>query len=77
LVLHRDLWVTTAIDDLDGIPIGLRTICLEAFEVGLLHAVFSHEFIKFSLHNTLDLHASNCMSHMAMVMTLQYVASYM
>jgi hypothetical protein len=54
-VLHGDLWVTTTIDNLDGIPIGLRTVRHEAFEVGILHAIFSHEFIEFSPHDTLGL----------------------
>jgi hypothetical protein len=53
-VLHGDLWVTTAIDDSDSIPVGLCTICHQAFEVELFHAVLSHEFVEFSLHNTLD-----------------------
>ena len=41
-VLHGDLWVTTTIEKVDGISIGLRTIHHEAFEVGLLHAIFSY-----------------------------------
>jgi hypothetical protein len=53
-VLHGDLWVTTAIDNLDDIPVGLRTVCHDAFEVGLLHAIFPHQFVEFSPHNTLD-----------------------
>jgi hypothetical protein len=32
-VLHGDLWITTAIDDSDSIPIGLCTVRHEAFEV--------------------------------------------
>jgi hypothetical protein len=55
LVLHGNLWITTAIDNSDNIPIGLYTVCHEAFEVGILHAVFSHEIIEFSPHDTLDL----------------------
>jgi hypothetical protein len=54
-VLHGDLWVTTAINDSDSIPIGLGTVCHEAFEVGILHAVLSHEIVEFSPHDTLDL----------------------
>jgi hypothetical protein len=54
-VLHGDLWVTTAIDDSDSIPIGLCTVCHEAFEVGILNAVFSHEIVEFSPHDSLDL----------------------
>jgi hypothetical protein len=55
LILHTDLWVTTAIDDSDSIPISLRTIRHEAFEVGILHAVLSHEIVELSPHDTLDL----------------------
>jgi hypothetical protein len=55
LVLHRDLWITTAIDDSDNIPIGLSTIRHEAFEVGILDAVLCHEIVEFSPHDTLDL----------------------
>jgi hypothetical protein len=54
-VLHGDLWITTAIDDLDSIPIGLRTIRHEAFEVGILDAVLCHDIVEFSPHDTLDL----------------------
>jgi hypothetical protein len=49
-VLHGDLWVTTAIDDSDSIPIGLCTVCHEALEVGILHVVFFHEIVEFSPH---------------------------
>jgi hypothetical protein len=55
LVLHRDLWITTAIDDSDNIPIGLSTIRHEAFEVGILDAVLCHKIVEFSPHDTLDL----------------------
>jgi hypothetical protein len=55
LVLHGDLWITTAIDDSDSIPIGLCTVCHEAFEVGILDAVLCHEIVEFSPHDTLDL----------------------
>jgi hypothetical protein len=54
-VLHGDLWVTTAINDSDSIPIGLGTVRHEAFEVGILHAVLCHEIVEFSPHDTLDL----------------------
>jgi hypothetical protein len=54
-VLHGDLWITTAIDDSDIIPIFLCTVCHEAFEVGILEAVLCHEIVQFSLHDTLDL----------------------
>jgi hypothetical protein len=40
--LHGDLWITTAIDNSDDILLGLCTVRLEAFEVGILHDVFSH-----------------------------------
>jgi hypothetical protein len=53
-VLHGDLWITTAIDDSDNIPIGLYTIRHEAFEVGILHAVLCDEIIELSPHDTLD-----------------------
>jgi hypothetical protein len=55
LVLYGDLWVTTAIDDLDSIPIGLCTFRHEALEVGIFPAVISHEIVEFSPHDTLDL----------------------
>jgi hypothetical protein len=35
MVLHGNLWITTSIDDSDSIPIGLCTVCHEAFEVGI------------------------------------------
>jgi hypothetical protein len=54
-VLHGDFWITTAIYDSDHIPFGLRTVRHEAFEVGILYTVLSHEIIKFSPHDTLDL----------------------
>jgi hypothetical protein len=54
-VLHRDLWITTAIDNLDSIPIGLCTVRHKAFEVGILDAIFCHEIVEFSSHDTLDL----------------------
>jgi hypothetical protein len=54
-VLHRDLWITTAIHDSDNIPIGLCTVRHEAFEVGILDAVLCHEIVEFSPHDTLDL----------------------
>jgi hypothetical protein len=54
-VLHGNLWVTTAIDDSDNIPIGLCTVRHEAFEVGILDAVLCHEIVGFSPHDTLDL----------------------
>jgi hypothetical protein len=52
-VLHGDLWITTAIDDSDSIPIGLCTVRHEAFEVGILNAILCHEIVEFSLHDTL------------------------
>jgi hypothetical protein len=55
MVLHGDLWITTAIDDLDNIPIGLCTVRHEAFEVGILNAVLCHEIVEFSPHDTLAL----------------------
>jgi hypothetical protein len=55
LVLHGDLWITTAIDDLDSIPIGLCTVRHEVFEVGILDAILCHEIVEFSPHDTLDL----------------------
>jgi hypothetical protein len=54
-VLHGDLWITIAIDDSDAIPVALCTVRHEAFEVGVLHTVFSHEFVEFSPHDKLDL----------------------
>jgi hypothetical protein len=54
-VLHGDLWITTAIDDSDSILIGLRTVCHEAFEVGILDVVLCHEIVVFSPHDTLAL----------------------
>jgi hypothetical protein len=54
-VLHGDLWITTAIDDSDSIPIALCIVRHEAFEVGILYAVLSHEIVEFSPHDTLDL----------------------
>jgi hypothetical protein len=53
MVLHGYFWITTAIDDSDSIPIGLCTICHEAFEVGILDAVLCHEIVEFSPHDTL------------------------
>ena len=55
-VFHGDLWVTTAIDDSDSIPIGICIVRHKAFEVGFLHAIFSYEIVEFSPHDTLDLH---------------------
>jgi hypothetical protein len=55
-ILHGNLWITTVIDNSDSNPIGLCTVCHEAFEVGILHTVFSHEIIEFFPHDTLDLH---------------------
>jgi hypothetical protein len=55
LVLHGDLWVTTAIDDSDNISIGLCTVRHEAFEVGIFHAVLFHEIVELSPDDTLDL----------------------
>jgi hypothetical protein len=52
-VLHGDLWITTAIDNSNSIPIGLCTIRHEAFEVGILDAVLCHEIVEFSPHDTL------------------------
>jgi hypothetical protein len=54
-ILHSDLGITTAIDDLNSIPIGMCTVRHEAFEVGILDAVLCHEIVQFSLHDTLDL----------------------
>jgi hypothetical protein len=54
-VLHENLWITTAIDNLDNIPIGLCTVRHEAFEVGILDAVLCHKIVQFSPHDTLDL----------------------
>jgi hypothetical protein len=54
-ILYRDLWITTAIDNSDGILIGLCPICHEAFEVGILHIVLSDEIVEFSPYDTLDL----------------------
>jgi hypothetical protein len=54
-VLHGDLWITTAIDGSNSIPIGLCTFRHEAFEVGILDAVRCHEIVEFSPHDTLDL----------------------
>jgi hypothetical protein len=53
-ILHGDLWITTAIDDSHSIPIGVRTVYHEAFEIGLFQAVFSYEFVEFFPYNTLD-----------------------
>jgi hypothetical protein len=55
-VLHRDLWITIAIDNTNGILVGLRTVLYKAFEVWLLQAIFSHEFVEFPPHNILDNH---------------------
>jgi hypothetical protein len=76
LVFHGDLWVTIAIDDLDGIPVGLHTVHHEALKLG-----FSTPFFLMSLLSFLHIiHwafvSSDCMSYMAMVMILKYVASY-
>jgi hypothetical protein len=54
-ILHGDLWITTAIDNSDNIPVGLRTVCHEAFKNGLLHAISLHHLVEFSPHDTLDL----------------------
>jgi hypothetical protein len=54
-VLHGDLWITAAINDLDSIPIGLCTVRHEAFEVGILDAVLCHEIVEFYPNDTLDL----------------------
>jgi hypothetical protein len=54
-ILHVDLWISIAIDNSDDIPIGLHTVCHEAFKVGLLHAISLHHFVEFSLHDTLNL----------------------
>jgi hypothetical protein len=54
-VLHGNLWVTTAIDDSDSIPIGMCTVRHEAFEVGILDVILCHEIVRFSLYDTLDL----------------------
>jgi hypothetical protein len=54
-VLHGDLWINTAIDDSDRIPIGMCTVRHEAFEVGILDVVLCHEIVEFSPHDTLDL----------------------
>jgi hypothetical protein len=54
-VLHGNLWITVAIDDSDNIPIGLCTVRLEAFEVGILDTVLCHEIVQFFPHDTLDL----------------------
>ena len=56
LVLHGDFWITTAIDNSNGILAGIYTIFHEAFEIGILHAVLPHVFVEFSLYDTLDLH---------------------
>ena len=53
-VFHGDLWISPAIDDLDSIPIGLCTVCHEAFEVRILNAIFPHEIVEFFPHDTLD-----------------------
>jgi hypothetical protein len=55
LVLHGDLWVTTALDNSNDIPVGLPTVRHKAFEVGILYIFLSHEFVEFSPHDTLDL----------------------
>ena len=55
-ILHGDLWITSAIESLDGIPVGLHIVCHEAFKVGLLHTISLHHLIQFSPHDTLDLH---------------------
>lgn len=55
-LLHEGLWVASAIYDTDGILVCMRIVRHEAFEVWLLYIVFLHNFIKFSPHNTLDLH---------------------
>jgi hypothetical protein len=54
-VLHGALWVTTAIDNLDSIPIGLCIVHYEALEVGIFYAIISHEIFEFFPHDTLDL----------------------
>ena len=54
-IFHGDLWITTAIDDLDSIPICLCTICHEAFEVGIPDTILCHEIIQFFPYDTLDL----------------------
>jgi hypothetical protein len=54
-ILYGDLWITTAIDNSDSIPIGMCTVCHEAFEVGILDAVLCHEIVEFSPHDTLGL----------------------
>jgi hypothetical protein len=53
-VLNGDLWIIIIIDDIDGILVGLHIVRYEAFEVWLLHAIFFHNFIEFSPHDTLN-----------------------
>jgi hypothetical protein len=69
LVLHG-VWVTTAIDDSNSIPIGLRTVRHEAFKLGFSTPYFLMRLLSYlhMIHWTFV--SSDCMSHMAMVMTL-------
>ena len=70
LVLHRDLWITIAIDELDNILIGMCTIRHEAFEVGILYTTFFMRLLISLYMIYWTFVSSDYMSYTAMVMTL-------
>ena len=44
--INGNLWISGPIDNPDSIPIGLRTVCYEAFEVRLGDSMASHDVVE-------------------------------
>jgi hypothetical protein len=81
LIFHGDLWVTTIIDDLDGILVSLCIVRHDAFKAGLFYVVFSHEFIELSLYHTLNhcvlkLHVTHGNGHDLAICCIIHVTSH-
>jgi hypothetical protein len=72
---------TFAIDNSNGLSVGLRTVRHKTFEIGLLQTVFSHEFVEFSIHNTLDLcvlelHVTHGNGHDLVICCIEWVTGH-
>jgi hypothetical protein len=79
--IDGNLWISRPVENPDGIPIGLRIVCHEAFEVRLGNSMPSHDVVEFMLEKHLsilvlglEVAASN--RHYALVGSVVYVAGH-
>ena len=52
---HGYLWVSGSVDDAHNVPIGLRTISHETFELRLVYSMPTHDMVKVLPENELSI----------------------